>query len=123
MWKAVSLLAALRRARRKIRTLEAQFAAEIDRNRRREEALLDRVLTAANQYGLPEIKRQPVQSRSIPTAAPIAQPKNALEAAQLEFYEQCAAEAGFSPSRGLLDWQKARERREMTDFDDEELVN
>ena len=116
-------LVAYRRARRENRALRLQLAAERERHRQREEALVDRVLTAANQYGLPEAKPQPARRPPKPVIAPIAKPANALEEAELEFYEQCAVEAGFSPSRGVLDWAREREkRREMAEFDEDEEI-
>lgn len=102
-------LVALRRVRSENRTLRA----ELQKSRVREIALLDRVLTAANQYGLPDTLPTAKKRRPQPQPSGI-EPENELERAELEFYEQSALEVGLPASDGISKWRKmAGERRQM----------
>jgi hypothetical protein len=81
-----------RALRRRVAELEKALHAEAQRNREREDELINSVLTAAGRYGLAP-RRADVQSFT-PPPLKASSPLNAIEEAQLEAYRQAARDAG-----------------------------
>ncbi len=93
------LLDQIRELKEQIVSLKAEACAERERNRRREDELLDRVLTAAGRYALtPESK--PDKSRE-----PVRPVVTALDEARLLAYRQAAVEAGRTEQEANALWK------------------
>lgn len=75
----------------KIASLEAELREERERSRRREDELLDRVLTASGRHGLTPDPKHIAEPKPKPPA-----PLTALEEARREAYRKAAVEAGRS---------------------------
>lgn len=83
------LLLQLREQKERIASLEAELRTERARSQRREDELVDRVLTASGRHALtPEPK--PIAPKEPPTAKPLT----ALEEARLFALREAAKEAG-----------------------------
>ncbi len=86
------LLAEKRRLIAKIAELESELRDERNRNRRREDDLVNQVLLAAGRYGVEPSKPKP-------KAEPVVKPRprlNAVQDATLKAYRKAAVEAGRS---------------------------
>ena len=90
----------VRRLVRRIAKLEEQLEAERERNRRREDELLNRVLTAKGSRALPP---EPTQERPA-----VEQPITALDEARLTAYREAAVRAGRPANDGDLVWRAGR---------------
>jgi len=89
------LLDELRRAKARLTELEAALEAERERSRRREDELVDRVLTASGRHGL-----TPAPKASAPAEPKARPPLTALDEARLEAYRQAAVASGRPPQDG-----------------------
>jgi hypothetical protein len=87
------ILKQLKRAESRATELERALHAERERNRTRENELLNRALTAAGCYALP--KERPDKPVNIPVM-PRGVEYTALEEAIRDAYREAAAEAGHS---------------------------
>jgi len=114
------LLISNRRLRRENRRLRLELQAEQQNGRQWLEAMVDRVLTASGQYGLPPRQKasQPKKTRRI---EPI-EPQNEMERALLEHYQESARDAGVPAAQAIKDWQKAvTARRQMEELEESEI--
>lgn len=96
----------IRRLVRRIGELEAELKAERERARRREDELLDRVLTAAGRHALtPEPKPRPTVE--------VEKPITAIEEARLAALREAAIRAGRPATDGDKVWKAQRNGQPM----------
>jgi septal ring factor EnvC (AmiA/AmiB activator) len=104
MWVSFAELRRLRAESHKlegrIAALETELREERERNRRREDELLNRVLTAAGRYAIETEPKKPEPPK------PPAPPKiTALDEARLVAYREAAARAGRPPQEADALWK------------------
>lgn len=78
----------------------ADLETERERNRQREERLVDRIATSKGSYPVTEPKK-----REVPKQEPQL---TAVEEAELEMFQQSAVENGYSAEMGRRMWEKKR---------------
>ena len=83
------LLAQRDELKEKIASLEVELREERERSRRREDELLDRVLTASGRHGLTPEAKLPAEPKVRPPV-----PMTALDEARRDAYRKAAVEAG-----------------------------
>lgn len=100
-----------REAERRVAALEARLAAEVSRNREREDFLASQVVTAAGRFAPPARAPDPQP----PTAAPAPTaagdeliPANAFEEAERDFFVDSVVKAGGSSAEGVKLWEEKR---------------
>jgi hypothetical protein len=116
MWISRRELARILRDNERLRTrceaLEAELRAERaeaagkleaerERNRAREERLVDRVLTTKGTYAISEPARREVRPER-------ERELTAIEEAELEMYKQSAVEQGYGEAVGQRMWERKR---------------
>ena len=105
MWIArremARLLKSGRAAEKRIIELERLLTLERDRNRRREDELLDRCLTKSGSYAITPEKSKDARPQAEP-------PITALDEARLAAYKQAAVAAGRTEQEALAQWKARR---------------
>lgn len=102
-----------RKLRKANRSLEGRLAAEIDRNRAREDELINRVLTSRGEFGL-SVPHAPVAEKP-PEAKTGEPPKITLPFNQedCEFWEEDAEAYGYTRAEGRENYEQYLKTGEM----------